>query len=488
MGAPGSLARREAAAERLEPRRRVSVKQATAIAYVTSMFMGAMDNHIVNVALPTLGREFHAPASSVQWTVISYVLSLAVFIPASGWIGDRLGTKRTFLIALTLFTLSSALCGQARNLDELIVARALQGAGGGMLVPVATSMMWRAYPPAERARLARTLMVPILVAPAAAPVLGGLLIQDLSWRWCFYVNIPVGAIAITIASRYLAEHTERPDSRFDLPGFVLSALGLSSLLYAISEGSLVGWGSGRVLGTGAAAITLLACFVHVELHRRDRAILRVHLLSNRLFRATNVVTGLSTASFLGILYLTPVFLQQARHQSALGSGLTTFVEAIGVVIATQTLGRAYPLIGPRRMAAGGMLVLTGLIASMTLVGPSTNQWTIRLVLFFAGAANSTSFLPMQTSMFTGIARTDTGHAAAIFNAQRQSMLALGVAILTTIVSSVGGDSYPAFHAAYIAAAVIAGLGALAAVTLVNDNDASATMVRRSRASAPARAR
>jgi EmrB/QacA subfamily drug resistance transporter len=463
------------------PKRRISVQQAAAIAYVTSMFMGAMDNHIVNVALPTLSRQFRAPVASVQWTVIAYVLSLAVFIPASGWIGDRIGTKKTFLFALALFTVASALCGQARNLDELVAARALQGAGGGMLAPVATAMLWRAYPPSQRARLARILILPILVAPAAAPVLGGLLIEDLSWRYAFYVNVPFGIAAMVIASRYLAEHREQPEGRFDLLGFVLSGGGLSLLLYAISEGSLVGWGSPVVLITGFVALISLAAFTRLELRRTDSPLLRLGLLSNRLFRATNAATGLSTASFLGILYLTPIFLQEARHQSPLSSGLTTFVEAIGVVFATQTVGRLYGRIGPRRMTGTGMTVLALLILSLTLVGPSTNQWWIRLIMFFAGAANSTAFLPMQTAMFTSIAPADTGHASAIFNAQRQTMLALGVAILSTVVSSVGGDSYAAFHDAYFAAAGMAVIGSVLAFTLVHDSDAKATMVRTGRA-------
>ncbi len=481
VASPSSLA----ALPEVPPRRRISIQQAAAIAYVTSMFMSAMDNHIVNVALPTLAQEFNAPIASVQWTVLAYVLSLAVWIPASGWIGDRIGTKRCFLIALTLFTLASALCGQARNLPELVAARALQGTGGGMLTPVATAMLWRAYPPAARARLARLLIMPILIAPAVAPVLGGFLIENLSWRWAFYVNVPFGAAAVIIAARYLAEHREPARGRFDLFGFVLSGGGLSLLLFAISQGSLAGWGSPTVVVSGLVACAALSLFTWLELYHRESPLLRLRLLGNRLFRATNLVTGLSTASFLGILYLTPIFLQEARHQSPLSSGLTTFVEAIGVVCATQTVGRLYTRVGPRRMSGVGMVVLTLLICSLALVGAETNIWIVRAIMFLAGAANSTAFLPMQTAMFTTIAPSDTGHASAIFSAQRQTMLALGVAVLSTVVAGVGGDSFRAFHAAYLAAAVIAGLGALAAFTLVKDRDARATMVRRSEAASVA---
>src|SRR6201996_3114554 len=152
------------------------------------MFMAGMDMHIVNVALPTLSRDFGAPLTSVQWTVIAYLLTLAVVIPASGWLGDRIGNKRTFLIALGVFTIASALCGFAQSLDELIAARALQGVGGGMLTPMGMAMLYRTFPPARRAAVARTLIVPVLIGPGAAPVVGGIFTQDLSWRWVFFVN------------------------------------------------------------------------------------------------------------------------------------------------------------------------------------------------------------------------------------------------------------------------------------------------------------
>jgi EmrB/QacA subfamily drug resistance transporter len=173
-----------------------------AIAYVSAIFMATMDMHIVNVALPTLGRAFGAPISDIEWTVIAYLLTLAVFIPASGWIGDRIGTKRTFLWALVMFTVASALCGAAQSLGQLIAARALQGVGGGMLTPTALAMLYRAYGPAQRARVARTVIVPVLIGPGTAPILGGVLTQTLSWRWVFLVNIPVG-VATLVFSRLL---------------------------------------------------------------------------------------------------------------------------------------------------------------------------------------------------------------------------------------------------------------------------------------------
>jgi EmrB/QacA subfamily drug resistance transporter len=456
---------------------KIRPQHAVAVAYVTSMFMGAMDNHIVNVALPTLSRDFHSSIAAVQWTVIAYVLSLAIWIPASGWIGDRIGTKRTFLIALVLFTVASACCGQARNLPELIASRALQGTGGGMLTPSATAMLWRAYPPAQRARLARLLILPILVAPAAAPVVGGLLIEKLSWRWAFYVNLPVGIVAVIFSALYLVEHRQSAESHFDFWGFVLSGGGLAAILYAISEGSLVGWTSAPILIAAVVGIAAVAAFIRLELARPDDPLLKVRLLSDRLFRATNITVACSTASFLGVLYITPIFLQEALHQSPLQSGLTTFVEAFGVVLSTQTLGRLYSRVGPRRMSTAGLILLTLITISLTFVGSGTNLWVVRGVMFLAGFANSTAFLPLQTSMFTQIAPADIGHASAIFNTQRQSALAIGVAIISTVVAGYHGSRVDAFHFGYFAAAAIAVMGAVTCFTMVHDADAAATMVR-----------
>jgi MFS family permease len=182
---------RPAAAARQTGWTRPGPEFAVAVAYVAANLMAAVDMQIVNVALPTLSRTFSASLAGVQWTVIAYLLALAVLIPASSWIGDRIGVKQTFLVAMFLFTLASAVCGLVDSLGQLIAARALQGAGGGMLIPASTAMLYRTYPPERRARLTRTLIVPVLIGPAIAPILGGVLTQSISWRWVFLINVPI---------------------------------------------------------------------------------------------------------------------------------------------------------------------------------------------------------------------------------------------------------------------------------------------------------
>ncbi len=453
---------------------RLSPTRAVAVAYVAAIFMSAMDTHIVNVALPTLSRTFHTTIAATQWTVVAYLLSLAVVIPASGWIGDRIGMKRAFLVALVLFTGASALCGLAQSLTELVAARVLQGVGGGMLMPVGMALLFRTFPPEQRARVTYTLIVPVLVAPATAPLIGGALTQTLSWRWVFFVNVPVGVATLVVCALYLPDPREHASGRLDVVGMLLGAVGLSALLYAISEGSVQGWGSDRIVVAAAVGVGVLVAFVGYE-RRHPDPLLRLELLGDRLFRGTQVVFALTSAAFLGCLYLTPIFLQEQHGQSPLGSGSTTFVEAVGVMIASQPFGRLYHRVGPRVLMTVGSIGVALTLGAFFFVGPGTSLWTIRGLLLVAGGINSATFLAVQTSMFATISSRDTSHASAIYTAQRQASIATGIALLSSIVASNRHAPLTGFHEAYLAAAILALLGAVASVLLVRTEDARATM-------------
>ena len=200
--------------------------------FVTGLFMEILDTTIVNVALPTLGREFGVGTSSIEWVVIGYLLSLAVWIPASGWIGDKVGTKQTFLFAIGTFTVASALCGQAHSLGELVAFRVLQGVGGGMMTPVGTAMLFRAFAPERRAKASTVLIIPTVMAPALGPVVGGLLVTQLSWRWIFYVNVP-SASWRSLRVLLLREH-RGPTAGRSTRRLRAQRGGLALVLYALS--------------------------------------------------------------------------------------------------------------------------------------------------------------------------------------------------------------------------------------------------------------
>ena len=241
-------------------------KVAVSVVYVASMFMAVMDGTIVNVALPTIARDFHTTPAAAAATVIAFLVSLAVFIPCSSWLGDRFGARRVLLGAIVIFTIASALCGLASNLTELVAFRVLQGAGAGFMTPVGLAMLFRVFPPEERIRASSILLPASVLAPALGPVIGGFFVSELSWRWVFYVNTPIGAFAIIFGLIFLAE--QRPESvgRFDVPGFLLAGLGLGLLMYGISEGPNVGWTSTRVLVSIAVGLVLAVAMVLSLIH------------------------------------------------------------------------------------------------------------------------------------------------------------------------------------------------------------------------------
>src|SRR5437667_8469023 len=189
--------------------KRLDPKISVSVVFVAGMFMSIMDSTIVNVALPSLARQLNVPSSAIDAVVVAYLVSLAVVMPASGWLGDRWGTKRIFLLALTLFTVSSALCGLAQSYEMLILFRVLQGAAGGALTPVGTAMLYRTFPPSQRVHVSRILLFATILAPAIGPVLGGLLVTQLSWRWVFYVNVPIGIVAFFFGFFYLPDHKKQ---------------------------------------------------------------------------------------------------------------------------------------------------------------------------------------------------------------------------------------------------------------------------------------
>lgn len=464
-------------------RPRIDQKIVVAVVFVCGMFMSSLDSTAVNVALATLSRQFGVPTASIDAVVVGYLVSLAVFIPASGWLGDRFGTKRVFLLALALFTGASALCGVAQSLNQLVAFRFLQGAGGGMLTPVGTTMLYRTFPPSERVQVSRILIFPRILGPAGGPVLGGLLVSQFSWRWVFYINLPVGIAAFFFGFFFLHEHREPSVGRFDLPGFLLAATGFPLVMYALSEGPSHGSTSPVILGCAFIGLVLLIVFVAVELRARAPMV-HLLLLRDRLFNATNLVTVFSSGGFSGILFVVPLFLQEARGASALSSGLTTFPEALGVLLSTQLVARLYPRVGPRRLMAGGLVGVATAMSLLCLIRLDSSPWLVRLLMFLIGVGMAYVFLPAQAAGFATISPAATGQAAMLSNVQRQLGLALGVAILSTVLAAVGpvqrsvtGVMQPhlaAYRAAFLTAAVFSIIAALIALT-VPDRDAAATM-------------
>jgi EmrB/QacA subfamily drug resistance transporter len=458
------------------------------VIYVAALFMAIMDTTIVNVALPVIGRDFHTSPDAVDSVSIAFLVAVGVFIAASGWLGDKLGGRKVLLSAIVVFTVASALCGLAHSLSELVIFRVLQGIGGGLMTPVGMAMLFRVFPPAERVRASSILVIPTALAPAIGPVLGGLLVTDLSWRWVFYVNVPIGAAAVVFGLLFLQSDAQPQPGRFDLLGFLLAAAGLGLTMYGVSEGPLQGWGKTAVLSTISSGVVLLIALVIVEL-RIAEPLVDLRVYQNRLFRSTSIVMVLGSIGFLGVLFLVALFYQDGLHLSALQSGLSTFPEAVGVMLGAQVSSRRlYPLFGPRRVMSGGLCVVAASMALMSVVGATTSLWWARLFMFTLGLGISQVFIPAQAASFATISIEKTGRASTLFNTGRQLGGAVGVALLTTVVVEVGpthrvaGAIVPnltAYHASFFAAGAVA-LMAVVAALRIHDEDAAATMVRRGR--------
>jgi EmrB/QacA subfamily drug resistance transporter len=426
-----------------------------------------------------MSHDFHVPISSVQWVVTAYLMSIAVCVPASGWLGDRFGSKRIYLVAVGSFTVASLLCAMSSNLPELVVTRVLQGAGGGMMVPVGMAMLYRAYPPDRRIGVARLITRVMVIAPATAPIIGGSLVTWGSWRWIFTINLPVGAAAMVFGACFLTEHREPRKGGFDLPGAILGGVGLGLLLYSVGSGPTLGWASPVVDATGLAAVAAITAFVLLEL-RLEHPLLNLHLLSNRLFRRCCAVIAFSSTSFFGSLVFTSLYLQAGRGLSAINSGLSTFPEAIAIGITSQFVARLFPRVGPRRLLAcgfAGLAITCGVLSRASL---STSLWEIRGLTFALGVSVAFIMLPSQASAFAQITSAETGHASAIFNTLQRALSSLGVAFLATVLALGGGDvvhrrpSISAFHWVFAANVALAAVGAVLSLR-IRDADAASAM-------------
>jgi EmrB/QacA subfamily drug resistance transporter len=345
------------------------------------------------------------------------------------------------------------------------------------------AMLYRVFPPAERIRASAILTVPTTFAPALGPVLGGLLVTDLSWRWVFYVNLPIGVAAFVFGAIFLEQTAQAQPGRFDLAGFLLSGLGLGLLMYGVSEGPDLGWGRTEVLATIAAGAVLLVTMVIVEL-RSPAPMVDLRLLGNRLFRSGNGVMVLASVAFLGTLYAISLYYQDGRGLSALGSGLSTFPEAFGVMGGAQLASRwLYPRLGPRRLITIGLIGTAASIGLLALLGPQTSLWWPRLLMLTLGLSMAQVFVPVQAASFATITPAATGRAATMFNAVRQLGGAIGVAVLTTTIVLVGPvhlvaghlvANLDAYRVAFLVAAAIC-LGGVACSLSIRDADAAATL-------------
>ncbi|GAB1339650.1 MDR family MFS transporter [Streptomyces sp. E-15] len=458
---------------------RLSQRLVVPVVCVSVTFIAIVDGAITTVALPSIARQFGLTTPALDGVVVVYPVCLAMAIPASAWLVERFGAKRVLLTALSGFLGSSLLCGAAAGLGPLVAYRAAQGVSAGVLFPASAALLFGTFTTAEQIRVSRYMIIPQQIAPAAAPVLGGLLVDHLSWRWVFYVNLPVGLPAVLFGVLFLAGDRGGRPGRFDLPGLLLSAGGLGTVMFGLCEGPNRGWSSPAVVTALVLGTALLAATVAVEL-RTARPLLRLRLFADRLFRDTNLINLVGLVPIMGALYLGPLFLQQAQGRTALESGLTTFPEAFGVLLTVQLAGLLYTRVGPRLIVGCGLTGVTVVLLLLARCDAGTGLWAFRGCMFLFGAAIGCFFMPTTVASLATVDRTDTAQATMLNTVVRQTGGALAPAAVTTVLvlgtppETAAAPPLAAYQHAYLALAAIAAVTAVFAFTLPDGPARSAT--------------
>lgn len=459
---------------------RFGYKNLVAAVYITALFMQIMDSTIINVALPTLANEFDVEATAMDWTVLSFTIALAVMTASAGWFGQRLGLRRTFMVALGGFVFTSLLCGVAQSLNQLVVARALQGAAAGLITPIGSALLFNAFPIEERSIASRKVITVAVIAPALGPIVGGAILEFTSWRWIFFVNLPIGALALLLAWKWLLDGDTAQQTSFDTSGFFLLAGGLGLTLYGLSRGGERGWASAPIMLSLVLGLGMLAMLVVVELRKRE-PLLHLRLLTERNFGWYNLVSLPVYAGFISLIYLLPLFLQQEAGHSPLQVGLALFPQPLGVLVTSQLVGRfLYKRIGPRRLILLGAVLAFAVGSATAQIDAGVDLWWIRALMFVRGLAMGLFFVPIQSAVYARTERPAMGQATAIYGTTRQVAPAVGVAIASMVLANgiagttVVGERVSGYQTAMLASALMFAVAGLLALRL-RDTDAAATM-------------
>ncbi|MFI9081493.1 MFS transporter [Streptomyces sioyaensis] len=427
-----------------------------------SLLIVSLDSTIMNVALPSMQRELHASVSGMQWTIDAYTLVMASLLMLAGSTADRLGRRRVFLIGLILFSLSSLLCSLAPSLEWLVAFRAVQAVGGSMLNPVAMSIIANTMTePRERARAIGVWGATVGISMAAGPVIGGLLVESVGWRSVFWVNVPVGALAVFLTLRYVPESRAPRPRRVDPVGQLLVITLLGSLTYAIIEAPDAGWTSPQILVFVLVALGSLAGLLWYE-RRRHEPLIDLRFFHSAPFSGATVVAACAFAALAGFLFINTLYLQNVRGLSALDAGLYMLPMAGMMLVFAPVSGR---LVGSRGPRLPLLLAGTGMVASGVLFAAFGAQST-NLLLFSGFVLFGIGFglvnAPVTNTAVSGMPRTQAGVAAAVTSTSRQVGQSLGVAVIGAVLAK--GAQATAGGSTFLAAArpawwIIAGCGA-----------------------------
>ncbi|MBN8867845.1 MAG: DHA2 family efflux MFS transporter permease subunit [Solirubrobacterales bacterium] len=414
---------------------------------ILGMIMSILDTTIVNVALDTLARDLHTTISDIQWVATGYLLSLAAVIPLTGWAARKYGAKNVYIWSIVLFTLGSALCGIADSSTSLIAFRVLQGIGGGMIMPIGQMIMAEVAGPQRMGKVMSVTVMPAMLAPILGPVLGGLILQDLHWSWIFFVNVPVGIVAVALAMKLLPHSKLGEAGRLDMTGLALMIVGIPALVFGISEvGSTGSFTSPEVVWPMIGGIVLIGAFIWHAL-RTERPLLDVRLYANRIFGAASLTTFALGAALFGAMILMPLYYQQIRDESVITTGLLLAPQGLGMLMVGPFAPRLTERFGGGKVATFGVLVLCLSSLPYVFIGVDTSILFLSLMLAVRGIGIGLAFMPTMTVAYASLRKDQLSDATPQMNVIQRVGGAIGTAILAVVLQRAGEGATTATAAA-----------------------------------------
>ncbi len=417
----------------------------TTVVVVIGMIMAILDTTIVSVALDSLARDFHTNIATIQWVTTGYLLALAIVIPISGWGVHRIGAKPLYIGALVIFVAGSALCGMAWSATTLIIFRVLQGFGGGMIMPVGQTLMAQSAGPKKMNRVMAVAGIPTMLGPILGPVIGGFIVTNFSWRWIFYVNVPVGILAIALAIKLLQPSHKDSDHKFDLLGFALLSPGLAFMVYGLSSvNNPGGFMNHTVLYCISIGVVLTALFV-LRSFKAPEPLIDMSLFRNRYFSIATICSFIVGASLYGTAFLLPLYYQVARGQSALIAGLMMAPQGIGAALIMRKGALMADKYGARKVVPFGMALLAIGTFAYTQVTVNTSFLLLGVSLFVRGTGLGLAMMPVFAAAFQGLKHDQVPRASTASNIIRQVGGSIGVAILAVVLQGQFHRVLPGFH-------------------------------------------
>ena len=434
-----------------------------------------LDNTVVNVALPSIQRDLDSDLSELEWIVTGYALTFASLMLVGGKVADAYGRRLIFVVGIVVFTLASLLCGLAGSSEMLIGARVLQGAGAALMNPATLSIIAATFPPRERGTAIGIWAGISALALAIGPLVGGLITEHLEWSWIFFVNIPVGALAIVASYLFIDESRDETHASLDVPGLATSALGLFALTYGLIEANTYGWTSARIVGAFVVAAVALTSFVVIE-RRRQQPMLPLDLFRSGTYVGANLVVFLVALAMFGIFFFVSLYMQNILGYSPVQTGAAFLPLTILIILVAPIAGKTSDRIGSRGLMTAGMILIAVQLVLLSRLTVDATFWNLLPAFIVGGVGMALTMTPSAAAATRSVPVDKSGVGAAVLNSARQVGGTMGVALMGAIVAArAGGERTPeafmrGFETALLVAAAIAALGAVVAYVLVRPHE------------------